>query len=207
MSRVPAENNNMSNRTAELPPLKGLPRLLRELRYDEFSRQGAGIALVFVYGWFGQPQPLFYWIGLPIALAGVAVRMYASGCIIKNRELATAGPYALVRHPLYTGNILVLVGLCLASGLWWSWLVGAVFLWLYYPTAIEYEDRKLHGLFGTEWEAWSGRVPALVPRALPLKSLAAGDWSFAKSLRQNAEPLVVAWVLFWLYWLWRQLPQ
>jgi len=44
MSRVPAENNNMSNRTAELPPLKGLPRLLRELRYDEFSRQGAGIA-------------------------------------------------------------------------------------------------------------------------------------------------------------------
>ncbi|SVC12554.1 uncharacterized protein METZ01_LOCUS265408, partial [marine metagenome] len=50
-------------------------------------------------------------------------------------------------------------------------------------------------------------VPALVPRNLSGGGLAAGDWSFTRSLRQNAEPLVIVWVLFWLYWLWRQLPQ
>ncbi|SVE42317.1 uncharacterized protein METZ01_LOCUS495171, partial [marine metagenome] len=129
MSRVTAETNNMSNRTAELPSLKGLSYLVRELRYDEFSRQGLGIALVSVYGWFGQPQPMQYWVGLPIALLGVAVRIYASGYIIKNKELASTGPYAIVRHPLYTGNILLLIGMCLTSGLWWSWLVGVLFLW------------------------------------------------------------------------------
>ena len=197
----------MSNRTAELPSLKGLSYLVREIRYDEFSRQGLGIALVSGYGWFGQPQPMQYWVGLPIALLGLAVRMYASGYIIKNKKLASTGPYAVVRHPLYTGNILVLIGMCLTSGLWWSWLVGVLFLWAYYPPAIEYEDRKLHRIFGAAWEAWSSGVPALVPRDLSVGGLAAGDWSFTKSLRQNAEPLVIVWVLFWLYWLWRQLPQ
>jgi protein-S-isoprenylcysteine O-methyltransferase Ste14 len=97
--------------------------------------------------------------------------------------------------------------MCLTSGLWWSWLVGVLFLWAYYPPAIEYEDRKLHRIFGAAWEAWSSGVPALAPRSLSVGSLAAGHWSFTKSLRQNAEPLVIVWVLFWLYWLWRQLPQ
>ena len=40
------------------------------------------------------------------------MRLYASGFVVKNKELATTGPYGMVRHPLYTGNILMLVGYC-----------------------------------------------------------------------------------------------
>jgi protein-S-isoprenylcysteine O-methyltransferase Ste14 len=85
-------------------------------------------------------------------------------------------------------------------------VVGAVFLLLWYPPAISYEDKKLHGIFGESWLAWSSRTPALLPRRLVASSSADTSWSFAKSMRQNWEPVIVAYSLFWLWWLWKQLP-
>ena len=141
-----------------------------------------------------------------MAIAGILFRLWASGFVIKNKELATTGPYALVRHPLYTGNILMLIGYCLANGMVWPWFVGAFFLWFWYPPAIAYEDKKLYGIFGESWLEWSSRTPALVPNSLALKSDEGASWSFAKSLKQNWEPVIVAYALFWLWWLYTQLP-
>ncbi|MGI9308681.1 MAG: methyltransferase family protein [Gammaproteobacteria bacterium] len=194
----------MGHRTKELAPLSGLPGMIREARYHEFSRQALGIVLVPVFGWFCAPLPLLFYIGAAVALLGIVVRLYASGFIVKNHELATVGPYAVVRHPLYTGNVLILLGMVLGNSQWWAAVLGVWFLWFFYPTTIEYEDRKLRKIFGEKWDAWSADVPAIFPRSL--SGMGGGSWSFMKSLRQNAEPLVVLWVLFWLYWLWRQLP-
>ena len=83
------------------------------------------------------------------------MRLYASGFIVKNQELATDGAYRFVRHPLYTGNILLVVGFALAGSRWWGLPLALFFFWFYYPTAIEYEDRKLHRIFGAAWEQWS----------------------------------------------------
>ena len=69
-----------------------------------------------------------------------------------------------MRHPLYTGNILLVVGFALAGSRWWGIPLALFFFWFYYPTAIEYEDRKLHRIFGAAWEQWSARTPALMPR-------------------------------------------
>lgn len=196
----------MGHRTAELPPLSGPSHILRELRYNEFLRQGLGLALVVIYGWYSEPSAFFYLVGTVVTLIGLAVRLFASGFIMKNKVLATTGPYSVVRHPLYTGNVLVLIGLCLANGTWWSWVIGGVFLWFWYPPAIEYEDRKLSRYFGESWEAWSGRTPAIIPATLAIRmDPEQGAWSFAKSMRVNAEPVVVVFVLFWLYWIARQL--
>ena len=84
------------------------------------------------------------------------MRLYASGFIVKNQELATDGAYRFVRHPLYTGNILLVVGFALAGSRWWGIPLALFFFWFYYPTAIEYEDRKLHRLFGAAWETMVG---------------------------------------------------
>ena len=78
---------------------------------------------------------------ISLILLGLANRMYASGFVLKNKELSTTGPYAFVRHPLYTGNIMILIGLCLINGFFWSFVTAFIFLLFYYPTAIEYEDR------------------------------------------------------------------
>lgn len=196
----------MGNRTSDLPPLTGLPHLIREARYHEFSRQAIGILLVAAYAWWSAPTRELFWPGAVIAVIGILVRLWASGFVMKNKELSTTGPYSMVRHPLYTGNILMLVGFCLANGMLWSWVVGAFFLWFWYPPAISYEDSKLQRIFGDAWQAWSKSTPALIPRRLVPDFGDGTSWSFAKSMKVNWEPVIVVYSLFWLWWLYNKLP-
>jgi protein-S-isoprenylcysteine O-methyltransferase Ste14 len=191
----------MSHRTEDLEPLSGFAHVVRELRYNEVARQSLAVILILVYALTSRPQPLLVAIGIPMALIGMIVRLYASGYIMKNKELAQSGPYAYVRHPLYTGNILLIVGFALASATWWALPLALLFFWFYYPTAIEYEDRKLRGIFGQHWEQWAARTPALMPRAGNRRDTSSpGSWSLAKSLRQNGEIFIAIYVLIcaWL---------
>jgi hypothetical protein len=57
------------------------------------------------------------------------IRAWASGHIRKNQTLAVSGPYAYTRNPLYLGSLILGVGFCIASGVWWLALgFGALFL-------------------------------------------------------------------------------
>jgi Phospholipid methyltransferase len=194
----------MSHRTADLPPLTGLPRLLRELRYHEASRQTLALVLVVLYAATAAPYAPLVALGVPIALLGALVRFYASGFIAKNQELATDGPYRFVRHPLYTGNVLLVVGSAIAGSRWWGLPLAAVFFWFYYPPAIEYEDRKLKRLFGGAWEQWAAGTPALVPRLGAAHPPARSRWSFATSLQRNGELVFVVFCAACMGWIvWR----
>src|SRR5690554_3341927 len=119
----------MSRRTSDLPPLTGPAHWIRELRYQEAARQGIGLLLMPVFAFLSAPEPVSFAVGVFLVVLGSLVRIYASGYIIKNKLLATEGPYSLVRHPLYTGNLLILLGFTLACGRWWAWLVAALFWW------------------------------------------------------------------------------
>lgn len=185
----------MSHRTKELPQRTGLSRIVRELRYHEFSRQLGAVVLTLLFALVARPTLPLTLAGVPVALMGMLVRLYASGFIVKNQELATQGPYALVRHPLYTGNILLLIGFSIASGLWWCLAVALVFFGFYYPPAIEYEDRKLRRIFKSHWDAWAEHVPALVPALRNLSGMAGGSWSLRKSMRRNGEGVIALYVL------------
>lgn len=189
----------MSQRTSDLPPLTGIAHVVREMRYSEMFRQGLGLLLMPVYALLAAPQLSAFIAGAVLAIAGMLVRLYASGFIVKNKQLATDGPYSLVRHPLYTGNLLLLIGFTFASGQWWALLVSAFFWWFYYPPAIEYEDRKLHRIFGADWEQWSQSVPAVIPGGVRIRG--GSDWSFQTSLKQNSEPVIVVFILIWLFYI------
>jgi protein-S-isoprenylcysteine O-methyltransferase Ste14 len=202
-------HHTMNRRTQDLPPLTGFAHVIREARYNEFFRQAIGLVLMPAYAGFSKPTPATYVVGSIIAAAGMMFRFYASGFIVKNKELATNGPYSLVRHPLYTGNLLLMVGFTFACGQWWAFVLSAAFWWFYYPPAIEYEDRKLEGIFGDEWRAWSATVPAVLPRSIKVRD--GGNWSFGRSWNENYELIVVVytvlcllvieWKLGWLPWL------
>jgi protein-S-isoprenylcysteine O-methyltransferase Ste14 len=144
----------MSHRTADLPPLTGIAHVIRELRYHEGARQVLAVVLVLLYTVTADPHPALAALGLAVGVVGAIVRLYASGFIVKNQELATDGAYRFVRHPLYTGNILLVIGFALAGSCWWGIPLALFFFWFYYPTAIEYEDRKLRRIFGAAWDAW-----------------------------------------------------
>jgi protein-S-isoprenylcysteine O-methyltransferase Ste14 len=189
----------MSHRTDDLKQLQGLAHVLRELRYNEVARQGGAVILMLVYALTSHATVATAIIGMSAALLGMLVRLYASGYIMKNKELAQGGPYAVVRHPLYTGNILLVMGFAVANMSLWAIPVAVAFFWFYYPTAIEYEDRKLHGIFGQTWKDWAQKTPALVPRLANAGRMGSGQWALSRSLRKNGEIPIAIFVLACAY--------
>jgi protein-S-isoprenylcysteine O-methyltransferase Ste14 len=152
-------------------------------------RQYLGVAFLILLVILGEPKSVLFYAGALLVLLGIAARLWASGHVKKNKVLATTGPYAYVRHPLYVGNHLIAVGYCLASALWWSFFVWVAIALTFYPQAIRDEDRRLAQRFPAEWSEWSGKTKALIPRLSPY---AGGDnaWSFSQSMRVNGEPLI-----------------
>ena len=79
---------------------------------------------------FARPTTLSLLLGLPLACAGEAVRIWASGHIEKTRRLATGGPYAHSRNPLYLGSLLIALGVAVACASPWVALAVAVMLFI-----------------------------------------------------------------------------
>jgi protein-S-isoprenylcysteine O-methyltransferase Ste14 len=189
----------MSHRTSHLPPLRFPLNVIRELRYHEASRQWFAIVLIIVFTVFARPSIVWlYWLCVAVIAAGTLIRLWASGHVKKNKHLATDGPYALVRHPLYVGNILMLSGFAVAAELWWTVPLVIALLVFYYPPAIQYEDRKLSRIFGDDWRVWSEKTKALLPSWPPAGSLSA-SWSFKQSLLGNGEPIIVVFAAYCCY--------
>lgn len=122
-----------------------------------------GFLLVAAFAWFSRPSADSLLWGLPVSLLGLALRGWAAGCLAKNQALATGGPYAYTRNPLYLGTLLVAAGLAVASrsvGL--AVLFAAVFVLVYLP-AIQLEEQHLRKLFRA-YPFYETSVPALWPR-------------------------------------------
>lgn len=168
-------------------------------------RQSLGLVMVAVWTAFSQARPGWWQLGAALAVIGILVRLWASGYIKKNRQLATDGPYAFVRHPLYVGNLLIAVGFAIACGLWWAWLMLLVFWLIFYPNAIRQEDAKLERLFGDAWGSWRAETRALLPRLSPYRpdGPEISPWSFTQSLRSNGEPVIAAFLVGCLYLLYQ----
>lgn len=204
-SRLTTTGTAMSKRTEALPPLTGLPHVIREMRYHEASRQVLGILLCVLFAVVAKPLPWALYLATVVVVIGIAVRMWASGFILKNEQLATNGPYALVRHPLYSGNILIVYAFVAASGVWWTFVVATVFFLFYYPTAIEYEDRKLSEIFGDAWQAFGNNTPALLPAFGSRERDLGGHWSFKTSMSRNVEPVIAIFLLAWFAFIYTRL--
>jgi protein-S-isoprenylcysteine O-methyltransferase Ste14 len=155
-------------------------------------RVPSGFLIVVVFAWFSHPtlQSLAY--GLPVSLLGLALRAWAAGCLAKNRQLATGGPYAYTRNPLYIGTLLVAAGLGI--------LFAAVFLFVYLPV-IQLEEQHLRGIF-PGYAAYAERVPALWPRLTPARQETAHPFRaslYLKNQEYNAGAAFGAGVLFLLW--------
>ena len=107
-----------------------------------------------------RPRPWSLLGGLALGLLGEALRIWASGHIEKTRVLATGGPYAHTRNPLYMGSTLMAAGIALASASPWAALAGAVYFFAFYPSAIRDEARFLATRFPDTFAPWAREVPA-----------------------------------------------
>jgi protein-S-isoprenylcysteine O-methyltransferase Ste14 len=116
--------------------------------------------------WRRAPRPAAVAWSLALVLPGLWLRGYASGYVKKNRELATTGPYAHTRNPLYLGSMLIAAGFAVALLSWPVALVLAVGFAAIYVPVIASEEGFLRATF-PEFEAYCRHVPRLIPRLTP----------------------------------------
>jgi protein-S-isoprenylcysteine O-methyltransferase Ste14 len=126
-------------------------------------RVPGGFLLAIAFGWLARPSALSMEVGLPVALAGLLLRAWAAGHLAKNTNLATSGPYAWVRNPLYLGTLLTAFGLVVASRRPVLAILFALVFALVYLPAIQLEEEYLRQLF-PDFKEYGERVRALWPR-------------------------------------------
>ena len=150
---------------------------------------------------FARPTPKALLIGASVSLLGLAIRAWAAGHIRKNAQLATSGPYAFTRNPLYFGSFLLGLGFTIASGrLLLGLLFAALFLGIYLPV-MRVEASTMAQLFGENYENYRRSVPLFFPRIMPFRQgeSAANKFDGSLYLRYReyraALGLVIAWSL------------
>src|SRR5688572_16750516 len=118
---------------------------------------------------------VFEAVAMGVSLVGIAVRVMTIGQVPRSTSgrntkaqraavLNTLGIYSVVRHPLYLGNFLIILGLLLSTGLWHLTLIGTLAFALYYERIMMAEERFLLSRFGEEYLSWSKVTPAFFPR-------------------------------------------
>jgi len=141
------------------------------------TRVPLGFAFAIAYFWFAVPSWASITLGAMLSLIGLAVRAIASGHIRKNAELATTGPYAYTRNPLYLGSVLMAVGFVVAARNWWIALGATIMFLVIYIPVIKAEEVYLRGIF-PGYAQYAANVPRLLPRLTAYRGAnAAGDGS------------------------------
>lgn len=138
-------------------------------RYADWAarvRVPAGFVLALAYLVLSDPTPASATLGVPIALAGIGLRAWAAGHLLKNQALAVTGPYAHVRNPLYLGTLVAASGLAIAARSWvFALLCATSFLLIYLPVT-ELEEQHLRSLF-PDYVTYAQSVPKWWPRWTP----------------------------------------
>ena len=141
---------------------------------------GIGSVMVF-FGWdFGMfydsmyPRtPMIAWLGVALTVIGLGFTVWArvqigrfwSGTVTlkEGHELIRSGPYAITRHPIYTGLLFALIGTAVTVdrvGV----VPGLVLVTAGIVAKVRSEERLLLEHFGDAYRDYRAQVPALIPR-------------------------------------------
>jgi hypothetical protein len=119
--------------------------------------------------------------------------------------LVAAGPFAMVRNPLYLGNIALWLGFTMLAQLPWLVIPVGLLLALEYHAIVRWEEQLLEQRLGESYRAYAARVPRWIPRvsapaanavAVPRGAYAWGDTLFSE--RGTLIAIAAGLFLLWL---------
>jgi protein-S-isoprenylcysteine O-methyltransferase Ste14 len=127
-------------------------------------------------GWLNQrflPETAAaYWIGLVLVVTGLGfavwARVHLGGnwsariTVKENHELIRSGPYGIVRHPIYAGLLLAILGTAISFGEWRG-LLAFAFLTVSLLLKLRIEERFMAETFPDQYPRYCAEVPALIP--------------------------------------------
>ena len=121
-----------------------------------------------------------------VGYAGGSTRTRTLGAA---RDLVTTGPYAYVRNPLYLGNLLLSVGVCVFANVYWMITVLAIGFLVQYTPIIHSEETYLMDVCGDRYRAYYAAVPRLIPHRRPYKTPSDHDFSLRRALESEKRTL------------------
>jgi protein-S-isoprenylcysteine O-methyltransferase Ste14 len=159
-------------------------------------------------------KPTHHWIAMGAAVAGfgLLIRAIAAGYLRKDRELATAGPYARTRNPLYLGSAFLAAGFAIAGHSWWAGGLIVIYFVVFYYAVMRNEEEDLRTRFGTVFDEYASKVPLFLPdffgsghlSRTDAKSDQAFSWELYRSNREykaligTVAALAAVWLRTWL---------
>ena len=115
------------------------------------------------------------WLGVGVTALGFAFTLWARATLGGNwsgtvtikvgHELIRTGPYRFVRHPIYTGMIVALIGTSLARDQWRD-VAGILLLWIAFTIKRLKEEEFMRLTFGPQYDDYSRTTGAIFPRLL-----------------------------------------
>ena len=118
-------------------------------------------------------QHLLFWMGIALMLAGLAFRWYAIRALGKffTRDVSTrsgqtvvdSGPYRLIRHPSYSGSLLMFLGTGLAMTNWASLLALLLGAGIGFAYRVRVEEQVLCAELGEPYRAYMQRTRRFIP--------------------------------------------
>lgn len=144
--------------------------------YRSFVPVPIALALVFVHYREVRTAGVIV-LGILLVALGQAIRIWAVrhiGTISRTRAnrygpLISDGPYALVRNPLYIGNLLLWIGFVVWAGLLWMLPVAVIIFVLEYVAITGFEASLLTEKYPRDYAAYASHVPAWIPRLSNLR--------------------------------------
>lgn len=122
---------------------------------------------------FVPPEPWIGWAGIALTCLGVALSIWARYCLgvywsarvtlKEGHQLIRTGPYAFVRHPIYTGMLLGAAGTALVVGEWRG-ILAVLLLFAAHSRKALREEGLLATEFGEAYAAYRRSTGFLFPR-------------------------------------------
>ena len=130
------------------------------------------IPLAWLYRQLWPQSILLFWLGAAVTVGGLLFAVWARAHLGRNwsrsvnikqdHELITSGPYAVVRHPIYTGILTGFVGMAIAIGQVRG-LIALALILLAFWLKFRMEEQWMRSQFGETYAAYAHRTAALVP--------------------------------------------
>ncbi|MCL5105245.1 MAG: hypothetical protein M1133_14200 [Armatimonadetes bacterium] len=123
------------------------------------------IAFVGILGFIHNPNA--FWYGVPVAIIGELIQMWATSHLHKDTRFTISGPYSHVRNPMYFGRFFVGLGIFIMT--WNPYLVvGYVVLYsIYGPLRVRREERRLREIFAPDYQNYCAEIRPWLPRLKP----------------------------------------
>jgi protein-S-isoprenylcysteine O-methyltransferase Ste14 len=134
---------------------------------------GIAIMLLFGYSEIGSLPDWSFYLGLSIGILGYALVYWgywtlgeyfsAEVAIYQGQELVERGPYRFVRHPVYSGIFLAVIGGGFAVQSWAAVVLLVIMYAILFRYRIAAEEKVLISEFGEQYQSYSKRVKRLIP--------------------------------------------